>query len=186
MGLKDILRERKPDIVKAWFEAVIATYHEETREPLRKAKAQFANPVGFNLAEGLDGFFDAMLQEMLPDTVSQSLDVIVRIRAIQDFTPSEAVGFVFQLKRILRETLGTEALAAPGAAAELAKIESVIDDLALFAFDLYMRCREKIYDLKAQEARNATFRLLQKAQAMADKQEQPAVRSDKPQSNEAR
>jgi hypothetical protein len=54
---------------------------------------------------------------------------------------------------------------------ELAKIDSVIDDLALFAFDLYMRCREKIYDLKAQEARDMTFRLLQKAQAMADNEE---------------
>ena len=171
MSLKDILRERKPAIVTKWFETVVATYHEETRGPLRKAKAQFANPVGFNLAEGLDGLFDAVLQEMLPDTVSTSLDVIVRIRAVQDFAPSEAVGFIFQLKRILRDELGPEAAAATGAAAELAKIDGVIDDLALFAFDLYMRCREKIYDLKAQEARDMTFRLLQKAQSIAGHEE---------------
>jgi hypothetical protein len=34
-----------------------------------------------------------------------------------------------------------------------------------------MRCREKIYDLKAQEARNMTFRLLQKAQLLDKEQE---------------
>ena len=171
MNLKDTLRERKPAIVKQWFEAVVATYHEETREPLRRTKAQFANPAGFNIAEGLDGLFDAVLQEVLPDTVAASLDVIVRLRAIQDFAPSQALAFIFQLKKIIRDALGPELADSAGVRAELAAVDGVIDDLALYAFDLYMRCREKIYDLKAQEARDMTFRLLQKAQTIADKQE---------------
>jgi hypothetical protein len=41
----------------------------------------------------------------------------------------------------------------------------------LYAFDLYMGCREKIYDLKAQESRNMTFRLLQKVQGKPENQE---------------
>jgi hypothetical protein len=171
MNLKDALRERKPAIVKQWFEAVVATYHEETREPLRRTKAQFANPAGFNIAEGLDGLFDAVLQEVLPESVATSLDVIVRLRAIQDFAPSQALAFVFQLKKIIRDALGPELTDNAAMRAELAVVDGVIDDLALYAFDLYMRCREKIYDLKAQEARDMTFRLLQKAQAIADKQE---------------
>jgi len=33
---------------------------------------------------------------------------------------------------------------------------------------VYMKCREKIYEIKANEARNMTFRLLQQAKLIAD------------------
>jgi len=51
---------------------------------------------------------------------------------------------------------------------ELKEIELRIDSLALLAFDLFMACREKIYELKANEARNMTYRLLQKAKLVCE------------------
>jgi len=171
MDLKEVLRERKPAIVKKWFEAALASYHAEARGPMRRVEAQFANPVGFDLDRGLSGLFDAVLQEVLPDTVTTFLDAIVRIRAVQDLAPSEALAFLLRLKGIIREELGQQLLAGPGVEKELSVINDVIDDLALYAFDLYMRCREKIYDIKAKEAQSATFRLLQKAQLLAKDQE---------------
>jgi hypothetical protein len=119
----------------------------------------------------MDGLFEGLLQGLLPDEVSRFLDSIVRIRAIQDFSPSEAVAFIFQLKKTVRQELGSEILAQQGASEELAAFESAIDDLALYAFDLYMKCREKIYELKANEARNMTFRLLQQAHLIVDNQD---------------
>lgn len=171
MGLKDVLRERKSAIVKKWFEAALASYHADARGPMRRVEAQFTNPVGFDLDQGLSGLFDAVLQEMLPDAVTTFLDAIVRIRAVQDLAPSEALAFLFRLKGIVREELGPEILAGPGMQEELAALNGVIDELVLYAFDLYMRCREKLYDLKAQEARSMTFRLLQKAQLLTEKPE---------------
>jgi hypothetical protein len=44
----------------------------------------------------------------------------------------------------------------------LLALESRIDSLALFSFDIFVACREKLYDIKANELRNMTFRLLQK------------------------
>ena len=35
--------------------------------------------------------------------------------------------------------------------------------MALLAFDQFMACREKLYDLKANELRRQTYRLLQRA-----------------------
>jgi len=35
--------------------------------------------------------------------------------------------------------------------------------MALISFDIYMKCREKIYELKTDELRRMTYRLLQKA-----------------------
>lgn len=171
MNLKDVLREKRSEITKAWFEDVIASYHADARGPMRRVQAQFTNPVGFNFAEGVEGLYDALLQELIPDTVATFLDGIIRIRAVQDFAPSEALAFVFSIKKIVREHVGSEQLAAPAMQQELVSFDRVVDDLALYAFDIYMRCREKIYDLKAQEARNMTFRLLQKAQLIAENQE---------------
>ncbi len=53
-------------------------------------------------------------------------------------------------------------------AEELAALESRIDDMALLAFDLFMGCREKIYELRANEVRNRTVRLLKKADLIVE------------------
>jgi hypothetical protein len=171
MKLKQHLMEKKPAILKKWFDAVADTYPENTSGFLKKQKAQFTNPVGYTLAEGLDGLFEALLRGVIPENVKTALDGIIRIRAIQEFAPSEAVVFIFQLKKIARQELGSEILNLPGMTEELAAFDSAIDDLALFAFDIYMKCREKIFELKAKEATNMTFRLLQQARIIVDGQD---------------
>jgi len=170
MSLKEHLQENRSAIVDQWFETVVGTYQEETRGPLRRQNAPFTNPVGFNTRQGLEGLFDGLLRGMMPSETSRFLDGIVRIRAVQDFTPSDAVRFIFQLKTVVRKQLG-EALKEQAMAEELVSFELSIDDLALFAFDLYMQCRESIYDIKAKEARSMTFRLLQKAKLITENQE---------------
>ena len=47
-------------------------------------------------------------------------------------------------------------------------MESRIDDLALLAFDIYMKCREKLYDIRANEAKNQVSRLLQRAGMLSE------------------
>jgi len=170
MGLKEHLQENRSAIVDQWFETVVGTYQEETRGPLRRQNAPFTNPVGLNTMQGLEGLFDGLLKGMMPSETSRFLDAIVRVRAVQDFAPSEALRFIFQLKTVVRSKLGAT-LQEPAAAEELVVFESAIDDLALFAFDLYMQCREKIYDIKAKEARNMTFRLLQEAKIITESRE---------------
>ncbi len=171
MNLKQHLIEKKPAILKTWFDAVAETYPKDTAGFLKKQKAQFTNPVGYTISEGIEGLFDALLQGMIPENVSMFLDSIIRIRAIQDFNPSGALSFIFQLKIVMRKELGNEVLKQQGIAEELVVFESAIDDLALFSFDIYMKCREKIYELKANEARNMTFRLLQQARLIVDNQD---------------
>jgi len=170
MNLREHLQENRSAIINQWFEAVVGTYHEETRGPLRKQNAPFSNPVGFNTAQGLEGLFDGLLKGMMPTETSRFLDAIVRLRAVQDFAPSEAIRFIFRLKDVVRKELAG-ALQDPAVSAELVSFETTIDDLALFAFDLYLQCREKIYDIKAKEAQSATFRLLQQAKILTERQE---------------
>ncbi len=171
MKLNHYLLEKKSAILKKWFDAVVETYPDETSAFLKKQKAQFTNPVGYTLSEGLEHLFDALLHGMLPDTVSRFLDSIVRLRAVQDFAPSEAVMFIFRLKKVVRQELGNEILQQQGIIEELLTFESAVDDLALYAFDLHVKCREKIFELKANEAKNMTFRLLQQARLIVDNQD---------------
>ncbi len=171
MDLKKQLIAKKSAILKKWFDAVADTYPDSTSSFLKKQKAQFTNPVGYTLAEGLEGLFEALLKGMIPDTLKTFLDSIIRIRAIQDFVPSETVSFVFLLKKIVRQELGNEILQQPRMNDELTAFDSSIDELALYSFDIYMNCREKIYELKANEARSMTFRLLQQAKLIVDNQD---------------
>jgi hypothetical protein len=168
--LKSHLRAKKSVIVKKWFDAVAETYPDNTSSFLKKQKAQFTNPVGYSLSEGLDGLFEALLKGIIGEQVKFFLDSIVRIRAIQDFAPSEAVSFIFLLKKIVRQELAHE-LQQQQMNEELTAFDSSIDDLALYSFDIYIKCREKIYELKANEARNMTFRLLQQAKLIVDNQD---------------
>ena len=93
------------------------------------------------------------------EEMRRSLDRVVRIRAVQDLPASEAVGFVFLLKQAIRDVPG-----APDGA-DLSEMHERIDRLALEAFDLFVQCREKIYDLRVREIRDRTSTLLERRQA---------------------
>jgi hypothetical protein len=96
------------------------------------------------------------------DTITSFLDPIIRIRAVQNFTPSQATSFILSLKKVLRENFAKE-LRDSQLAREFLEFESNIDQLCLVAFDIYMQCREKIYQIGANETRNRTFKAFQRA-----------------------
>jgi hypothetical protein len=172
MKLKNILLDKKSDILKRWFDLILETYPSETSGFLKNQQNRFANPVGSSLFEGIEGIFDEILGQRTDSAkVSTFLESIIKIRAIQDFTPSQAVAFIFMLKNIFREELENE-IPENQVTGELSVLDSQIDDLALLSFDIYMKYREKIYEMKANEVKNMTFRLLQRADLLHDAQEQ--------------
>jgi len=171
INLKDLLLEKKSTILKRWFNMILETYPSTTSNFLKKQKNCFANPVGYNISQGINGIFDELLNEADTDKVSPFLDNIIRIKAVQDFFPSQAMSFIFLLKKALRESLGNK-IHGTHISEELLLFESKIDDLALLSFDIYMKCREKVYELKANELRNMPFSLLRKANLIYEIQEE--------------
>ena len=167
MTLWNLLAHKKPGLVKRWFDIVMEPYPAETSGLLKQQKKQFTNPVGYTIFHGLENIFDKLIEEKGADFEGMApfLDSIVRIRAVQDLRPSQALSFVFHLRNAVREELASEAKEFP---AEMAVFESRIDAMALLAFDIYARCREKVYELKANEVKNRTFRLLQMANLVSE------------------
>lgn len=162
MRLNNLLAQGKTAIVKKWFVLVIGTYPSDTAKFLKRQKDPFANPVGRTIYRGLEALFDQLLEEMDYEAITSFLDPIVRIRAVQNFSPSQATNFIFFLKDVIREHTQKEVSEAR-LFNELLLFESKIDKLSLIAFELYMQCREKIYELKANEMKNRTFRAFERA-----------------------
>jgi hypothetical protein len=167
MSLKAILSDKKETILALWFDRILETYPAETAKFLKGQKDRFANPVGQTIHEGIEGIFDELIEGGDIGKVSGFLDAIIRVRAIQEFTASQSVSFIFFLKTVIREgikhTPHTVELAE-----ELSTLESQIDSLALIAFDIFMKCREKLYDIKANEMKRMTYRLLKNANMVTE------------------
>jgi len=167
MDLKQVLKEKKSAFLKRWFNLIVETYPDEATRFLKYQKDRFANPVGHTLSQALDRLYEEVVSGVEPQRAAPALDQIIRIRAIQNFSPSQAVAFVFFLKTVIREAL-EEDIKQSGIKEELLVIETRIDKLALLAFDQYMACREKLYDLKANELHRQTYRLLQRAKIIRE------------------
>jgi hypothetical protein len=151
MGLNEALAAKRGVVLERWFQAVLATYPEETARFLAGGADPFANPVGHTVRVGLEKLYDRFVADVPADELSAAIDGIVRIRAVQEFSPSAAVGFVYALRKILREELADAGLAPAGREA----LENGVDRLALVAFDVYMQCREKIFEIRVREIKES-------------------------------
>ena len=173
MGLESLLKERKAVIVKRWFESAIQAYPPDTAKFIKGQRDAFANPIGSTTLAAIEGLFDQLLGDMNPQQVKPLLDPVVRIRAVQAFTPSQATAFVLALKRILRDGLSRD-LQDPGVANDLLALEARIDALCLMAFDIYQECRETIYRIQANEMKNTTQRAFERAGLLKKSSEDPS------------
>ena len=167
MSLTTHLAQKKSAILGRWLTTIYESYPPETAIFLRKEKDRFDNPAGYRISEGLEGLYGALLQEMERDQILTFLDEIIRIRVLQNFAPSQALAFVFLLKNVIRQELAEE-IRKENLAAELLDLESRIDGLALLGFDVYTKRREKIYEIKADEAKRRISGLMRKSGLSGD------------------
>ena len=167
MQLENLLVQKKDVILKKWFDLVIETYPDDTSSFYKRQKDRFANPVGTTILPALEAVLEELFHGMDRETLKSFLDPIIRIRAVQGFSPSQAIAFIFSLKSVIREVFAKEIHKVEFAAA-LLSFESKIDTLGLISFNVYMACREKIYELKANETKNRVFRAFERANLIKD------------------
>lgn len=163
MKLAHLLAQKKSAILERWLDLIFAMYPPETAGFLKREKDRFNNPVAFRIYEGAKGLVEAVVVGATPEEISQSLDEIIRIKALQDFTPSQVLAFVFLLKMVIREELNKEMGADAGLAVEMLALESQIDGMALLGFDVYLKRRERLYEVKVDEIKRGVSGLLRKA-----------------------
>jgi hypothetical protein len=153
------MTELRDEILERWIDSVIEGYPEETAIFLRSKKDRFANPVGASLREGLAELLDGVIRGVDPLELTSALDRVVRVRAVQEFAPSAAVGFVFDLKDLVREVVGKTSADGSG---YFDAIEKRIDGLGMCAFDVYMGCREEMWKIRMREIRNQSVGIMER------------------------
>jgi RsbRD-like negative regulator of sigma factor len=141
-------------ILEEWIARTIQSYPSAAVPFLSGEEDPFRNPVGQTVRRSLTTLLEQLQGDMDVGRVAPALDAIVRIRAVQNLTASEAVGFVFLLKPILSELAPDLDRAAFG---------SRLDRLALMAFDKYMQCREQLAEIRVSEG----WRSIRRARPLA-------------------
>lgn len=67
LKLNSFLAENKETLLNKWFHLVLEAYPKQTAKHLENLKSQFANPVGYNINEGLGIIYDELLQEKVSE-----------------------------------------------------------------------------------------------------------------------
>lgn len=132
------------EIAERWLERALAAYPANAQPFIAAEHDPFRNPVGHTLRENLTTLVRECLGSMNAPAIESSIDSLIRLRAVQDFSPAEAVGFIFDLRSIAHDA----AIPLP------ADFAARVDQIALLAFDKYMACREQIFDLRVRELRS--------------------------------
>jgi len=162
MALAERLREKSSAIAQRWLRDTLATYPQDSAAAFGRQTDPFANPVGHALRTGTHAAVAALLAGKSPDEIAALLDDIVKIRAVQQFSPSRAISFVFLLKEAVRAELRADEGQAAASFAELAELERQIDRIALAAFDIYLRYREQVYELRVNEVKRSVAKLVER------------------------
>ena len=171
MGLKTLLEQKRETILGEWFELIAGSYPQATSEFLAKQADRFGNPVGHAISQSIGAIYDQVVSAMNRDELLHALDGIIRIRAVQDFSPSEAVAFVFQLKAVIRDVMD-EQLRGSEKWDDVVDLESRVDRVALLAFEKYTECREQLHRVRNREIESRAMKVLERVKV------EPAISLD--------
>jgi hypothetical protein len=132
---------RVDDIAASWMERLLRQYAGQSANFLVGTLDPFRNPIGQRFRESLHTVVEELLGDMNPERIADALAGIMEIRAVESCTPREALSFLFELREIAGDQV----------------TPSRIDDVALAAFDEYVKCRERICTAKVNEATRRLF-----------------------------
>ncbi len=140
---------------RAWLTRTFRTYPEQTGGFLDGEPDPFRNPIGHTLRTALGDLSVELFGGFDRGRVATALEAVIRLRAVQEFSPEDAVGFVALAREAAREAAAAEASGlgpdAPGV------IDARIDEMGRLAADLFERCREQIREISVRAARRRTF-----------------------------
>lgn len=148
MNLETLLIEKKKAVIQRWIDQVLDSYGSP--EFFKKQKDRFANPIGSTISVSLSKLYSIIVEAEDLEEAAKPLEDIIKIRAVQDFIPSQAVFFIYILKNIVREEMAKEK-DKDELLAGLSALDARIDKVALMAFDFYMGCRERLHQIRVNE-----------------------------------
>jgi hypothetical protein len=160
--LSDSLRDK---LLPKWVDGFFSSYPLSGTGFLRTGIDPFTNPVGMATRSSLAVLYDAVPgNDVAPADLRLALARLMEVRAVQDMSPSRAVGALYLLKNLFREHVLPACSGQDALLREYLEAESRIDSLALLAFDLYSHDREKVFSARVEEVKRSQSQVLRWAQ----------------------
>jgi hypothetical protein len=156
MNLHELITARRSAIRVKWQKLILESYPANARDFFQNRKAHFQNPVGAALENQTATLLEALCLGLESVNDQALVEDWIKIRAVQNFTPAQALNFIPLLKLTLRETLGSD-IHTEQLSLQMQNLETRLDGLLLTAFDRYMVAREKLYEIQAGEWRRQSY-----------------------------
>ena len=161
MKLSELMTQKQEPLCGRWLQAILAEYGEKAATAWRLNKDPFTNPVGHAFRTEAPKLVEWSARGGEVAEAASALEPILRIRAIQDLSASQAVGFVFKLRELVRAELASE-LAGGALDAELAALDRQVEAMGMVAFDVYVACRERFYNVRVNELKRSVAMLVRR------------------------
>lgn len=133
--MQELLKKNKDLILRKWI-----AYGEgpslSKREP-----HPLLNPASHIIHTEWQEFYESLSDGN--ELCAAMLQETIRLKAIQQQSPSEALSFIHELRNLIRQTTGN--------AEGMKELEVKLDKVLMESFDLYMKNRELIFKLKMEE-----------------------------------
>lgn len=164
--LERLLKERKAAILDGWMERILASYPKDSSRFLVRKGDPFGNPIGSTFQKYTEIIIEQLGGDRDQECMDAALLEMVKMRAVQQFSPSQALNFLLTLREVVRGALTKEELAGAAMEQELEGLDGDVERLLLKAFDQYASCREQMFEIRVREIRGQTAKLVERMNRM--------------------
>ena len=130
--------EKKKKILNAWQDKIFESY------PVKPTVPEI---IGY-IEECTEKIFDKFIEVYNGgkfEGIEEAIDDLMRYLAVDaKLSPGQSIEKIFFLKEAILEEFSVSL-------EEFVRINSIVDELACMAFDIYSKCREHIYELRLEQ-----------------------------------
>ena len=141
-----LLADHRAIIAQRWLDLAASTLPGDFASARHDAHDPFANPVAHLLRNCIDALVHALDVGVWAESIEPPLEAFLKFQALQSAPPSDSLRFLLAVKPLLREEY-------PVHSGERDTLTSRLDDIVLLAFDIYVRCREKVFEARTNQIR---------------------------------
>lgn len=148
MEFQIIINKNKQEFIEKWYTLIMESYPKGAGSFFIEWKDQFSNPVGHAIHSEISLLFDSIINDDFQQ-ISDSLANILRIRAVQDFTPSQALSFIFQFKEIAMHYLKK----SNSDISDFIELDGMIDKVLGVGINIFVGLKEQLFEIKSNEVK---------------------------------
>lgn len=160
--IQNFLKENRKSTLDQWLTHAFKMYPEQSRMLMMNNPDPFTSPISHALSKGMALLLDRLCGEETT-AVEKSLEDLGRLLAVQEIPPSQSLAFIFGLKTVIRQLARKKRKHSGFSDKDWDEFQNRLEQTLLSLFDCYLKHREKIYQLKAEEMKQRTYMLLRRA-----------------------